>query len=80
MQKNRGIDVFVHGEFERNDMIEHLGSQLSGTLCHKTIGCNPMARRDVGHQNERLRRSSQSLQAGGRREKHWVKNQSRTII
>ena len=25
-----GIDVLVHGEFERNDMVEYFGEQLSG--------------------------------------------------
>lgn len=29
-QENIGIDVLVHGEFERNDMVEYFGEQLSG--------------------------------------------------
>lgn len=29
-QENLGIDVLVHGEFERNDMVEYFGEQLSG--------------------------------------------------
>jgi 5-methyltetrahydropteroyltriglutamate--homocysteine methyltransferase len=29
-QENCGIDVLVHGEFERNDMVEYFGEQLNG--------------------------------------------------
>jgi 5-methyltetrahydropteroyltriglutamate--homocysteine methyltransferase len=29
-QEETGIDVLVHGEFERNDMVEYFGEQLSG--------------------------------------------------
>ena len=29
-QEEIGIDVLVHGEFERNDMVEYFGQQLSG--------------------------------------------------
>lgn len=29
-QEQTGIDVLVHGEFERNDMVEYFGEQLSG--------------------------------------------------
>lgn len=29
-QEDLGIDVLVHGEFERNDMVEYFGEQLSG--------------------------------------------------
>ena len=29
-QENIGLDVLVHGEFERNDMVQHFGEQLSG--------------------------------------------------
>jgi len=29
-QEDTGIDVLVHGEFERNDMVEYFGEQLSG--------------------------------------------------
>jgi 5-methyltetrahydropteroyltriglutamate--homocysteine methyltransferase len=29
-QEKAGIDVLVHGEFERNDMVEYFGEQLSG--------------------------------------------------
>jgi len=29
-QEEVGLDVFVHGEFERNDMVEYFGEQLSG--------------------------------------------------
>jgi 5-methyltetrahydropteroyltriglutamate--homocysteine methyltransferase len=29
-QEEIGIDVLVHGEFERNDMVQHFGEQLAG--------------------------------------------------
>lgn len=29
-QENLGLDVLVHGEFERNDMVEYFGEQLDG--------------------------------------------------
>ena len=29
-QENAGLDVLVHGEFERNDMVEYFGEQLDG--------------------------------------------------
>ncbi len=29
-QENAGIDVLVHGEFERNDMVEYFGEKLKG--------------------------------------------------
>jgi len=29
-QENIGIDVLVHGEFERNDMVQYFGEQLAG--------------------------------------------------
>ncbi|MBD2703666.1 5-methyltetrahydropteroyltriglutamate--homocysteine S-methyltransferase [Spirosoma sp. BT702] len=31
-QESIGIDVLVHGEFERNDMVEYFGEQLEGFL------------------------------------------------
>lgn len=30
VQEEIGLDVFVHGEFERNDMVEYFGEQLEG--------------------------------------------------
>ena len=32
LQEEIGLDVLVHGEFERNDMVEYFGEQLSGFL------------------------------------------------
>ncbi len=32
MQEDIGIDVLVHGEFERNDMVEYFGENMSGFL------------------------------------------------
>jgi 5-methyltetrahydropteroyltriglutamate--homocysteine methyltransferase len=34
-QEELGIDVFVHGEFERNDMVEYFGEQLQGYVFSK---------------------------------------------
>ncbi len=31
-QEETGLDVLVHGEFERNDMVEYFGEQLKGYL------------------------------------------------
>ena len=31
-QEEAGIDVLVHGEFERNDMVEYFGEQLGGVI------------------------------------------------
>jgi 5-methyltetrahydropteroyltriglutamate--homocysteine methyltransferase len=30
LQEDMGLDVLVHGEFERNDMVEYFGEQLAG--------------------------------------------------
>ena len=35
LQNEIGIDVLVHGEFERNDMVEYFGQNLSGYLFTK---------------------------------------------
>lgn len=32
LQEDIGLDVLVHGEFERNDMVEYFGEQLDGFL------------------------------------------------
>lgn len=32
LQESLGLDVLVHGEFERNDMVEYFGEQLHGYL------------------------------------------------
>ncbi|HAN21202.1 MAG: 5-methyltetrahydropteroyltriglutamate--homocysteine S-methyltransferase [Clostridiales bacterium GWF2_36_10] len=32
LQEEIGLDVLVHGEFERNDMVEHFGENLEGYL------------------------------------------------
>lgn len=34
-QEETGLDVLVHGEFERNDMVEYFGEQLQGFLFTK---------------------------------------------
>ncbi|MCW7752517.1 5-methyltetrahydropteroyltriglutamate--homocysteine S-methyltransferase [Desulfobotulus sp. H1] len=35
LQESMGLDVLVHGEFERNDMVEFFGEQLEGFLFTK---------------------------------------------
>ncbi|QHW38286.1 5-methyltetrahydropteroyltriglutamate--homocysteine S-methyltransferase [Staphylococcus ursi] len=35
IQEDIGLDVFVHGEFERNDMVEFFGEKLDGFLVTK---------------------------------------------
>ncbi|MDU5913532.1 MAG: 5-methyltetrahydropteroyltriglutamate--homocysteine S-methyltransferase [Anaerococcus vaginalis] len=35
LQEDLGLDVLVHGEFERNDMVEYFGEHLSGYLFTK---------------------------------------------
>ncbi|WP_129793326.1 5-methyltetrahydropteroyltriglutamate--homocysteine S-methyltransferase [Sphingosinicella sp. CPCC 101087] len=34
-QEEVGLDVLVHGEFERNDMVQYFGERLSGFACTK---------------------------------------------
>ena len=37
-QEEAGLDVLVHGEFERNDMVQYFGEQLSGFAFTKQPG------------------------------------------
>lgn len=41
-QEEIGIDVLVHGEYERNDMVEYFGESLGGFCSHRKRGCSPM--------------------------------------
>ena len=45
-QEEIGLDVLVHGEYERNDMVEYFGEALGGFLFHgKSMGAvlwNPL--------------------------------------
>ena len=34
-RKRSGLDVLVHGEFERNDMVQYFGEQLSRLCLHE---------------------------------------------
>ena len=43
IQEDIGLDVLVHGEFERNDMVEFFGEKLQGFLVTKFDGYNLMA-------------------------------------
>lgn len=42
-QEELGLDVLVHGEFERTDMVEFFGEKLAGYLFTKGAGCSPTA-------------------------------------
>ena len=42
IQEEIGLDVLVHGEFERNDMVEFFGEKLQGFLVTKFDGFNLM--------------------------------------
>ena len=39
-KKKLDLMCLVHGEFERNDMVEYFGQNLSGYLFSKTVGYN----------------------------------------
>ena len=39
LQEELGLDVLVHGEAERNDMVEYFGEQLDGFAFTETAGC-----------------------------------------
>ena len=39
-QEEIGLDVLVHGEFERTDMVEYFGERLAGFSFTKTVGYN----------------------------------------
>ena len=44
-QEALGLDVLVHGEPERNDMVEYFGEQLRRLRVHRaTAGCRATAR------------------------------------
>ena len=43
-RKSIGLDVLVHGEFERNDMVEYFGEHLDGFASPKMAGCRATAR------------------------------------
>jgi 5-methyltetrahydropteroyltriglutamate--homocysteine methyltransferase len=38
-QERLGLDVLVHGEAERNDMVEYFGEHLDGLVLHRMAGC-----------------------------------------
>ena len=39
-QERMGLDVLVHGEFERTDMVEYFAEQMDGFLTTATAGCS----------------------------------------
>jgi 5-methyltetrahydropteroyltriglutamate--homocysteine methyltransferase len=43
-QDDIGLDVLVHGEFERNDMVQYFGEQLAASPSPQTAGSNPTDR------------------------------------
>ena len=40
LPRRNGLDVLVHGEFERTDMVEYFGERLAGFSFTKTVGYN----------------------------------------
>ena len=42
-QEEIGLDVLVHGEFERNDMVKYFAEQLQALPLPGTAGCSHMA-------------------------------------
>lgn len=42
LQEDIGLDVLVHGEFERNDMVEYFGEKLEGYVFTQKHGFNLM--------------------------------------
>ncbi len=48
-QENIGLDVLVHGEFERNDMVQYFGEQLSASPSPSMAGSSPMVPAVCGH-------------------------------
>lgn len=42
LQEEIGLDVLVHGEYERNDMVEYFGEALGGFLFTEKHGYSPM--------------------------------------
>ncbi len=42
-QEALGLDVLVHGEPERNDMVEYFGQMLRASPSPETVGCRAMA-------------------------------------
>ena len=50
IQEDIGLDVLVHGEFERNDMVEFFGEKLQGFLVTKFGWVQSYGSRALNHQ------------------------------
>jgi 5-methyltetrahydropteroyltriglutamate--homocysteine methyltransferase len=48
-QEAIGLDVLVHGEFERTDMVEYFGAELDGFAFTRTAGSKATARAPSSH-------------------------------
>jgi 5-methyltetrahydropteroyltriglutamate--homocysteine methyltransferase len=48
-QEKIGLDVLVHGEFERNDMVQYFAEKLDGLPSSRTAGCNLSDRAACAH-------------------------------
>lgn len=51
IQEELDIDVLVHGEFERTDMVEYFGEKLTGFAFTKKHGSFPMAHAVSSHRS-----------------------------
>ena len=61
LQEELGLDVLVHGEPERNDMVQYFAEQLTAFSPPTTAGCSPTAPAACG------RRSSMAMSRGRNR-------------
>ena len=51
-QEEIGLDVLVHGEPERNDMVQYFAEQMDGYVVHRErAGCSPTGRVTCGHRS-----------------------------
>ena len=50
-QEKLDLDVLVHGEAERNDMVEYFGELLSGSRSPNTAGCKATAHAALNHRS-----------------------------
>jgi 5-methyltetrahydropteroyltriglutamate--homocysteine methyltransferase len=51
VQDRLGLDVLVHGEPERNDVVQYFAEQLDGFFATRTAGCSPTEPVACGHRS-----------------------------
>ena len=50
IQEDLDLDVLVHGEPERNDMVQYFGELLSGFALQVLVGCSHTEQEVLNHQ------------------------------